>query len=181
MAMWKQPSSAPADSLPDQVRPSVPLFEPARPALAQPSGRAAMHSSADQTVITSGITVRGEIRGPEALYIDGLVEGEIHTPGERVTVGPNGTVVGTSKAPCISAREIVVLGSVRGNIVATDRLEIRANGSVTGDVSTVRIKIEDGSFFQGGIDIRKAEPEPVTVVEQAPSSASELEYAAAEI
>jgi len=100
------------------------------------------------------MVVRGEITSFEALYIDGVVEGEINTPGERVTVGPNGTVVATSKAPCISAREIVVLGTVKGDMVATDRLEIRANGSVTGDVTTVRLKIEDGSVFQGGIDIR---------------------------
>lgn len=187
MAMWKQhPSSSPASSSPDQVRPSVPVVEPAGVIAAPPSSSAFKQSGAEQTVLTSGIFVRGEISGPEALYIDGIVDGVINTPGERVTVGPNGTVMSSTKTPCITAREIVVLGTVRGNLVASDRLEIRANGSVTGDVSTVRLKIEDGSFFQGGIDVRKAEPKPVEPkpaeeVEQAQAPSSSLEYAAAEI
>jgi cytoskeletal protein CcmA (bactofilin family) len=187
MVMWKQhPSSSPASSLPDQVRPSVPVVEPAPVYAGPPSSSSFKQSGAEQTVLTSGIFVRGEISGPEALYIDGIVDGQINTPGERVTVGPKGTVMSSSKTPCITAREIVVLGTVRGNLVATDRLEIRANGSVTGDVSTMRLKIEDGSFFQGGIDIRKAEPKPaepkpVEEVEQAQVSPSDLEYAAAEI
>jgi cytoskeletal protein CcmA (bactofilin family) len=187
MAMWKQqPSSSPASSLPDQVRPSVPVVEPAAAMAGPHSSSAFKQSGAEQTILTSGIFVRGEITGPEPLYIDGIVDGQINTPGERVTVGPKGTVMSSSKTPCITAREIVVLGTVRGNLVATDRLEIRANGSVTGDVSTVRLKIEDGSYFQGGIDIRKAEPKPAEPkpaeeVEQAQVSPSDLEYAAAEI
>jgi cytoskeletal protein CcmA (bactofilin family) len=90
------------------------------------------------------------------LFIDGKVEGSINLPGNRVTVGRNGQV-----AASISAREIVVLGKVRGNVTATDRVDIRAEGALTGDVSAARISIEDGAFFKGGIDIRKAEPKPV--------------------
>jgi cytoskeletal protein CcmA (bactofilin family) len=74
-----------------------------------------------QSVLTREMVVRGEIAGEDALFIDGLVEGEINILGERVTVGPNGSVVSTSKPPCITAQEVVVLGTVRGNIVATDR------------------------------------------------------------
>jgi cytoskeletal protein CcmA (bactofilin family) len=68
----------------------------------------------------------------------------------------------------ISAREIVVLGKVRGNLTASDRVDIRSDGSLTGDVVAARISIEDGAFFKGGIDIRKAggavasKPEEVT-------------------
>jgi cytoskeletal protein CcmA (bactofilin family) len=182
MAMWKQdPSFPPAGSSPDQVRPSAPVYQPAVVTAFPPPNSKVTHSGGEQSVLTAGMVVRGEITSFEALYIDGVVEGEINTPGERVTVGPNGTVVATSKAPCICAREIVVLGTVRGDMVATDRLEIRANGSVTGDVTTVRLKIEDGSVFQGGIDIRKPEPKLVENVEQSLHSPSDMEFAAAAV
>jgi cytoskeletal protein CcmA (bactofilin family) len=67
----------------------------------------------------------------------------------------------------ISAREIVVLGKVRGNLTASDRVDIRSDGSLTGDVVAARISIEDGAFFKGGIDIRKggktdAKPEEIS-------------------
>jgi cytoskeletal protein CcmA (bactofilin family) len=79
------------------------------------------------------------------------VEGSINLAGNRVTVGRNGVV-----AANINAREIVVLGKVRGNLTASDRVDIRSDGSLTGDVVAARISIEDGAFFKGGIDIRKA-------------------------
>jgi cytoskeletal protein CcmA (bactofilin family) len=74
-----------------------------------------------------------------------------------VTIGRNGQV-----AANISAREIVVLGKVRGNVSATDRVDIRAEGSLSGDVAAARISIEDGAFFKGGIDIRKPDAKPGT-------------------
>ena len=92
---------------------------------------------------------------PSRLYIDGKVEGAINLPGNRVTVGRNGQV-----AANIVAREVVVLGKVRGNVSATDRVDIRAEGALNGDVSAARISIEDGAFFKGGIDIRKADAKP---------------------
>ena len=78
------------------------------------------------------------------------MEGSINLSGNRVTVGRNGVV-----AANINAREIVVLGKVRGNLTASDRVDIRSDGSLTGDVIAARISIEDGAFFKGGIDIRK--------------------------
>ena len=79
------------------------------------------------------------------------MEGSINLSGNRVTIGRNGVV-----AANINAREIVVLGKVRGNLTASDRVDIRSDGSLTGDVVAARISIEDGAFFKGGIDIRKA-------------------------
>ena len=70
----------------------------------------------------------------------------------------------------ITAREIVVLGKVRGNVTATDRVDIRAEGSLSGDVAAARISIEDGAFFKGGIDIRKGEPK--TIGAQVPGNSS---------
>jgi len=108
-------------------------------------------STADQATIGKSLVIKGEVTGSESLYIDGRVEGSINLAGNRVTVGRNGIVSAN-----INAREIVVLGKVRGNLTASDRVDIRSDGSLTGDVVAARISIEDGAFFKGGIDIRKA-------------------------
>jgi cytoskeletal protein CcmA (bactofilin family) len=106
--------------------------------------------SQEQATLGKSLVIKGEVTGSESLYIDGRVEGSINLPGNRVTVGRNGVV-----AANISAREIVVLGKVRGNMTASDRVDIRGEGSLTGDVVAQRISIEDGAYFKGGIDIRK--------------------------
>jgi cytoskeletal protein CcmA (bactofilin family) len=108
-------------------------------------------TTSDQATIGKSLVIKGEVTGSESLYIDGRVEGSINLAGNRVTIGRNGVV-----AANISAREIVVLGKVRGNLTASDRVDIRSDGSLTGDVVAARISIEDGAFFKGGIDIRKA-------------------------
>jgi cytoskeletal protein CcmA (bactofilin family) len=150
--MWKpsQPSSLTPPPAPEPARPvaaPAQTFEPAVRAAA-PAG--------DQATIGKGLVIKGEITGSESLFIDGKVEGSINLPGNRVTVGRNGSVTAS-----VTAREIVVLGKIRGNVTATDRIDIRAEGSLTGDVTAARISIEDGAFFKGGIDIKKPEAKPV--------------------
>jgi len=151
--MWKpnQPGSGSATPGPEPARPATPAtpsFDAgARPA---PTPAAQNASSGEQATIGKSLVIKGEVTGSESLYIDGKVEGAISLPGNRVTVGRNGQV-----AANISAREIVVLGKVRGNVTASDRVDIRSEGSLTGDVTAQRISIEDGAFFKGGIDIRK--------------------------
>jgi cytoskeletal protein CcmA (bactofilin family) len=108
-------------------------------------------TTSDQATIGKSLVIKGEVTGSESLYIDGRVEGSINLSGNRVTIGRNGVVSAN-----INAREIVVLGKVRGNLTASDRVDIRSDGSLTGDVVAARISIEDGAFFKGGIDIRKA-------------------------
>ncbi len=149
--MWKpnQSSSSPVPPAPEPVRPAAPAFEAP---VSRPVAPPAAAASGDQATIGKGLMVKGEITGSESLFIDGKVEGAINLPGNRVTVGRNGQV-----AASISAREIVVLGKIRGNVTATDRVDIRSEGALTGDVSAARISIEDGAFFKGGIDIRKPE------------------------
>jgi cytoskeletal protein CcmA (bactofilin family) len=145
---------------PARPAPSAPAaFEPARPAA--PVG--------EQASIGKGLYIKGEITGTESLFIDGKVEGSVNLNGNRVTVGKNGHVSAN-----ITAREIVVLGKVRGNVTATDRVDIRAEGSLTGDVAAARISIEDGAFFKGGIDIKKPDAKPTPVpaaVAEAPKAA----------
>ena len=150
--MWKpnQPgSNTPPTPEPSRPTPPVASFEPSRPAAPTSTPGAAVPTG-EQATIGKSLVVKGELTGSESLYIDGKVEGAINLPGNRVTVGRNGQV-----AANIVAREIVVLGKVRGNCQASDRVDIRSEGSLTGDVIAARISIEDGAFFKGGIDIRK--------------------------
>jgi cytoskeletal protein CcmA (bactofilin family) len=104
----------------------------------------------EQASIGKSLVIKGEVSGSESLYIDGRVEGSINLPGNRLTVGRNGVVSAN-----VTAREIVVIGKLRGNVMASDRVDIRNEGSLTGDVVAQRISIEDGAYFKGGIDIRK--------------------------
>jgi cytoskeletal protein CcmA (bactofilin family) len=170
--MWKptnQPSTTPSRPT-EPERPSVPTpitSAPSEPASAAPRPAVAA-STADQATIGKSLVIKGEVTGSESLYIDGRVEGSINLAGNRVTVGRNGVV-----AANINAREIVVLGKVRGNLTASDRVDIRSDGSLTGDVVAARISIEDGAFFKGGIDIRKGGQKPNGEEVKAPSTATE--------
>lgn len=151
--MWKptnQPTTTPSRPA-EPERPAVtsaPVTSTSEPS---PAPRPVSTSTADQATIGKSLVIKGEVTGSESLYIDGRVEGSINLAGNRVTVGRNGVVSAN-----INAREIVVLGKVRGNLTASDRVDIRSDGSLTGDVVAARISIEDGAFFKGGIDIRKA-------------------------
>ncbi len=153
--MWKptnQPATPGRPAEPERpnqsMTPTAPVMSMSEPAAVP---RPVTTSTSDQATIGKSLVIKGEVTGSESLYIDGRVEGSINLAGNRVTIGRNGVV-----AANISAREIVVLGKVRGNLTASDRVDIRSDGSLTGDVVAARISIEDGAFFKGGIDIRKA-------------------------
>jgi cytoskeletal protein CcmA (bactofilin family) len=148
--MWK-PSTQSGNSPPpaEPQRPSS-TPSPASEYNNTPKPMSSATAVSDQATIGKSLVIKGEVTGSESLYIDGRVEGSIHLPGNRVTVGRNGVI-----AANITAREAVILGKVRGNVSATDRVDIRNEGSLTGDVIAQRISIEDGAFFKGGIDIRK--------------------------
>ena len=160
--MWKSPatpSATPGRSNAETTSPSTStsvstVTSPTPEPPAAPAPRTTSSSSAsslDQATIGKSLVIKGELSGSEALYIDGRVEGMINLSNNRVTVGRNGVVNAN-----ISAREIVVMGKVKGNLTAQDRVDIRADGSLTGDVIAQRVSIEDGAFFKGGIDIQKA-------------------------
>lgn len=103
--------------------------------------------------IGKAVRINGQINSKEDLYVDGDVEGILEAPEHKVTIGPNGTVHATVKA-----REVVALGSIQGNVEAADRIEIRKDAKLVGDIRTARIVIEDGAYFKGSIDIVKPEP-----------------------
>ena len=116
------------------------------------NGTVSAENGADKgAVIGKSVVIKGEVSGSESLYIEGRIEGVINLPGNRVTVGPNGQV-----AAAVTAREVTVHGRIVGNVDAVDRLHVRSEGSLTGDVIAHRIMVEDGAFFKGKIDIRTA-------------------------
>ena len=154
--MWKptnQPQTPARPGEPERPTmstPSAPVMSSNEPPAVPRPATTSSTTTADQATIGKSLVIKGEVTGSESLYIDGRVEGSISLAGNRVTIGRNGVV-----AANINAREIVVLGKVRGNLTASDRVDIRSDGSLTGDVVAARISIEDGAYFKGGIDIRK--------------------------
>ena len=100
--------------------------------------------------IGKSVVIRGELKGSEDLYIDGKVEGSIDLRNHSLTVGPSGNV----KAG-ISAKTIVIQGTVDGSLTASDRLDLRKSAVVTGDVTTQRIAIEEGAYLKGKVDIQR--------------------------
>lgn len=106
-------------------------------------------SSMEQATIGRSLVIKGDISGSESLYIDGRVEGTINFTDSRVTIGRNAVIVAN-----VTAKEVVVMGTVTGNIHCTDRLDIRGEGTVTGDVVTPRVCIEDGALVKGSVEVR---------------------------
>ena len=107
-------------------------------------------SSGGTARLGGSLHVKGEITGNEDLHVDGSVEGLIQLEDRKLTVGASAKVTAD-----IIAREVVVYGNVKGNLRARDRIEIKKDGSVVGDLTTARIMIEDGAYFKGSIEIDK--------------------------
>jgi cytoskeletal protein CcmA (bactofilin family) len=106
----------------------------------------------DQASIGRSVVIKGEVSGAESLFIDGRVEGTISFPENRVTIGRNGNV-----AANITAKEVVIMGKVQGNVDCADRLDIRNEGVLAGDVITHRISVEEGAVLKGGVEVRSSE------------------------
>src|ERR1017187_559369 len=148
-----QPTTAKA---PAPLAPPAPV---AKPASAKTEG-IAMSTDAMRPLSTSqsgstarlgaSLHVKGEITGNEDLAIDGSVEGLVQLEDRKLTIGASARLTAD-----VIAREVVVYGNVKGNLRARDRIEIKKDGSVVGDLTTARIMIEDGAYFKGSIEIDK--------------------------
>ena len=107
------------------------------------------------------VVIRGEVKGSEDLVIDGHVEGAITLAENRLTIGPNADVLAD-----LSARDVLIQGKLKGNIIATGRVELRAGSAVEGDVRALRLAIEDNAVFRGKVDLtqgaKPAEPAAAT-------------------
>jgi cytoskeletal protein CcmA (bactofilin family) len=141
-----QPETPTLSSTEEKTRSSVSMAVIHEPTPSSTSP--ASPTATDPATIGKSLQIKGEVIGSESLYIDGNVEGAINLPHNRVTVSRDAEVSAN-----ITAREVVVFGKVSGNIYASDRVDIRSEGSLTGDVTAQRITIGDGAFFKGGIDI----------------------------
>lgn len=143
-----QPASTPASSANVHRDTHAPIA-----AAAPTSG---FHSPERGTaIIGKSVMIKGQIFSREDLTVDGEVEGAIELPENRLTIGPNGKV-----RAGIKAREVVVLGTLNGNVEAIDKIDIRKDARLVGDLKTSRIAIEDGAYFKGSIDIVKVETKP---------------------
>jgi len=160
------PKSGPAPAAPaNQTKENPPMS----------TAPAASHHVSDSrgpAVIGKSVMIKGQIFSREDLTIDGEVEGSVELHEHRLTVGPHGKLQAGVKA-----REIVVLGSVHGNVEASDKIDIRKDARLVGDIKTARIVIEDGAYFKGSIDIAipetakpTATPAPKPVVSTSSSS-----------
>jgi len=165
--MWKRkedegPASTEFSSTGSPVTAApTPQSRPAEPVRSEPL------RSVEVATIGKSVVVKGELSGSEDLVIDGEVEGSITLRGQTLTVGPNGRVRAN-----IEARNVVLYGKVNGDILASDRVDLRKSASLSGNISTARISIEDGAFFKGGIDIQKPEPAPKVEPKPQASAAS---------
>ena len=109
-------------------------------------------SPIEQATIGRTLVIKGEVSGSESLYIDGRIEGTLSFKDHRVTVGRNGVVQAN-----IAAREVVIMGKVTGNVECSDRVDIRSEGTLTGDVVSARISVEDGAMLRGSVQLTPAE------------------------
>jgi cytoskeletal protein CcmA (bactofilin family) len=109
----------------------------------------------EHATIGASIVIKGDVSGKEHLIIDGTVEGAIHFPDHRVTIGRSSKV-----KPDIHAREVVVMGTVQGDIHCADLLDIRGDSHIEGQIITRRARIDDGAFLKGSVEIQHAEKEP---------------------
>ncbi|MBV9768443.1 MAG: polymer-forming cytoskeletal protein [Bryobacterales bacterium] len=112
----------------------------------------ATEASRGPAIIGKSVMIKGQIFSREDLTIDGEIDGSVELHEHRLTVGPNGKLQAGVKA-----REVVVLGTIHGNVEASDKIDIRKDAKLVGDIKTARIVIEDGAYFKGSIDIAKPE------------------------
>lgn len=153
--MWNKqsqpevPAASPSPSQPTQWQPQQ--SAPAVNTTSRPSAPVARGLS----TLGASLEIKGKISGEEDLQIDGKVEGSVALNGQRLTVGRSGKLNSE-----VWAREVVVYGALTGNVHASDRVEIKKDGSVTGDIMTARISVEDGAYFKGRIEIERGKQHP---------------------
>lgn len=113
--------------------------------------------------IGKSVVIRGEVKGCEDLIVDGCLEGTVSLSENRLTIGPDAKV-----AANLTAKDVLVLGQVQGNIVASGRVELRAGCSVEGDIQAMRLAVEDNAIFRGKVDLTQ-------VVSKSPGGANVLQ------
>ena len=129
-----------------------------------PVGRFEAENRVSAATIGKAVKIVGQIYSKEDLYVDGEIEGTVEALEHKLTIGPHGAV-----RAGIKARDVVALGSITGNVEASDKIEIHKEAKLVGDIRTARIIIEDGAYFKGSIDIVKPETAKSPVKPAAPA------------
>jgi cytoskeletal protein CcmA (bactofilin family) len=159
--MWKRDEAvkptAPAGSGSAPAQPgNAPLAAEAAPI--RPAAAGDLQRGQEKTAVNIGksVVIKGELNGSEDLTIEGQVEGKIELRQNVLTIGANGRI----KAQ-VFAKSVIILGEVTGNVTATEKVDIRDNGSVDGDIAAPRVAIAEGAHFRGSIDMQKGNaPKP---------------------
>src|SRR5258708_7589130 len=176
--MWKRDESVrPASGqIPAAPQPPAPVAA----GIPAPRVQTGSHMEKDIVNIGKSVVIKGELNGSEDLTIEGHVEGTIQLRDHVLTIGPNGRI----KAQ-VFAKSVIVLGEVTGNVTASDKVDIRDNGSVDGDIVSPRVAIAEGAHFRGSVDMQRkggaapqAQGKPATPHAAAPEKQSQRAGAA---
>ena len=116
--------------------------------------------------IGKSVVIKGELNGSEDLTIEGQVEGKIELRQNVLTIGPNGKI-----KEQVFAKSVIILGEVTGNVTATEKVDIRDNGSVDGDIAAPRVAIAEGAHFRGSIDMQRTGVKPAEQKSEGKSAA----------
>jgi cytoskeletal protein CcmA (bactofilin family) len=143
-------SATPAPAPTSQIKENAPMSTNPAPSYHPTESRG-------PAIIGKSVMIKGQIFSREDLTIDGEIDGSVELHEHRLTVGPNGKLQAGVKA-----REVVVLGTIHGNVEASDKIDIRKDAKLVGDIKTARIVIEDGAYFKGSIDIARPEAAAAT-------------------
>jgi cytoskeletal protein CcmA (bactofilin family) len=149
------------------TQPATPTSVPQQPAQSF-AGRSAEPERRSGATIGKAVRIVGDVYSEEDLFIDGEVQGTLEVRNSKVTIGPNGKAKSD-----IRAREVVIQGQVQGNVEALQKINIRKEGSLVGNIRTAGIIIEDDAYFKGSIDIVRNANEAAARVAQAPAPAAQ--------
>jgi cytoskeletal protein CcmA (bactofilin family) len=114
--------------------------------------------------IGKSVIIRGEVKGSEDLIVDGHVEGTVSLSESRLTIGPNAQV-----AADLTAKDVLILGRVQGNVIASGRVELRSGCAVEGDIKALRLSVEDNAVFRGKVDLSQGAAKPQEAATPAPA------------
>ena len=151
--MWKRDESVKPTTPPPPASPAPPApsaTAPAAPA-GQPNNAGRPQIERDKVNIGKSVVIKGELSGSEDLTIEGHCEGRIELRDNVLTIGPNGKIRAE-----VFAKSVIVLGEVTGNVTASEKVDIRDNGSVDGDIISPRVAIAEGAHFRGSVDMQRA-------------------------
>ena len=164
--MWKRDEAV---KPPTPPTPGVPATAavPAAAAVSSTSFETRSTGTRDVVHIGKSVVIKGELNGSEDLTIEGHVEGKIELKDHVLTIGSNGRI-----RAAVFAKSVIVLGEVVGNVTGTEKVDIRDNGSVDGDIVSPRVAIAEGAHFRGSVDMKRA---PTTAAAPAPKVEAKVE------